>query len=733
MSRKRDRKTAVAADQNFVQPLESRVLMSATTSTLISIADSTLRDGSYISKNFGHDSTLGVQKSSTGFQRQSYVKFGLDTVNGDITSAVLTLYGRVTTTGSAKVPVNIVAVADNDWTETGITWGNKPAASTLLGTMQLGTSYTKLSLDVTNYVANARANGASFVSFDLVGGVSFGSQVLFYSRENGSNQPALKVTADAEPAPTTAPDAPTGLSADQADGGVSLTWDASTETDTYNVYRTDVTAGDSAVKIKSVTTTDYLDTSAQDGHTYKYTVRAQNAAGISGDSNVATISLDSTVPTSTGKPVFSALSTPGLAVKFSGGTVKMPSGQTITVNGGTLQFDPLPVHHEVYTGYAPQNWDGRAANRRWGDASANLMPAIDTIVLGGPYHQVLPGSVVVQNGTGTKTYVKDVDYKLNIEWGQVGNYNSRLGVWKTGAVKINYDIVFQRLDLIELLSDGTMKVKEGTAAPTVPVLPTADPGAVALAGIHVNTLDGAIRSGFSIKQRDIFPIAPKPTVAPIRPGTISKTISKLDAGKNINIAFFGDSITAGAESSGWFHNRDRTWTSLVSNAIQSRYGVTVTQTMAHESGVSAVLGGNTWNKYVLQPNDAGKHVDLVIIAMGMNDFGKPTLDPYKNALRGYINDAKARGIDVLMMTTIQSNPYYDPVIAGDHVPRSVIAQAMRDVGTEKNVAVADAYTEWVNQASRGIAPVSQLHNYFNHPGNAGHKLIANTVLQFFPG
>jgi hypothetical protein len=39
----------------------------------------------------------------------------------------------------------------------------------------------------------------------------------------------------------------------------------------------------------------------------------------------------------------------------------------------------------------------------------------------------------------------------------------------------------------------------------------------------------------------------------------------------------------------------------------------------------------------------------------------------------------------------------------------------------------------VNQASRGIAPVSQLHNYFNHPGNAGHKLIANTVLQFFPG
>lgn len=721
------------AAHSVIQPLESRLLMAAQVANLVSIGDATVRDGSYISKNFGKDSNLAVQKAGTGFQRQAFVKFDLDSLQGDVTNAVLHLYGRVTTTGSASVPVNVLPAADSDWSETAITWKTRPDVGASLGTIKVGTSYKGIDLDVTSFVANARASGESHVSFSLVGGVSFGSQILFYSRENSANQPTLKVTAQTSPTTTQKPDAPTGLSADDSDSGVSLAWDASSDTDSYNIFRTDVTAGGAATKIASVTTTDFVDNNVADSHTYRYTVRAVNSVGSSGDSNVASISIGSTTPTSTGKPKITALSNPGLAVNFSGGTVKMPDGSTITINPGTLHFDPLPVHHEIYTSYAPQNYDGRGLHRRWGDASADLVPIVDTTVLGGPYHQVLNDSVVVQNGAGTKTYVQGVDYFLNPDWGQVGNRDSRLGVWKTGSVKISYDIVFQRLDLIEVLADGTVKVKAGVAMPNVPVLPTADPGAVALAGVHVNTLDGAVRSGFKIQQRDINPIAPKPTVAPIRAGAISKTIAKLKAGKNINVAFFGDSITAGAEASGWFNNRDRTWTSLFSNGIESRYGVQVTQTMAHESGVSAVLGGNTWKKYVLQPHDAGHKVDLVVIAMGMNDFGIPNTNDYKNALRGYIADAKARGIDIILQTPIQSNPFYDPTVAADHAPRSVIAQAMRDVGAETGVAVADAFTEWMNQASRGIAPWSQLHNFFNHPGNAGHKLIANTMLQLFPG
>jgi lysophospholipase L1-like esterase len=147
----------------------------------------------------------------------------------------------------------------------------------------------------------------------------------------------------------------------------------------------------------------------------------------------------------------------------------------------------------------------------------------------------------------------------------------------------------------------------------------------------------------------------------------------------VNIAFFGDSITAGAEASGWFKDRSRTFTSVLANSIKSRYpGASVTQTMAHQNGVSAVLGGPTWSKYVINPHKAGKRVDTVIIAMGMNDYGRPSMDPYKNALRKYIAEAKSVGIEVLLVTPIQSNPYYDAVNT-THAPKSQIAQAMRDV------------------------------------------------------
>jgi lysophospholipase L1-like esterase len=201
----------------------------------------------------------------------------------------------------------------------------------------------------------------------------------------------------------------------------------------------------------------------------------------------------------------------------------------------------------------------------------------------------------------------------------------------------------------------------------------------------------------------------------------------------VNVAFFGDSITEGAEATNWVNDRSRTYTSLVSNGIRSRYaGATVVETMAHKNGVSATAGGTTWKNLVMTPHLAGKTVDLVVIAMGMNDLGKPSLDPYKNALRGYIAEARAAGIEVLLVTPIQSNPYYDSVYT-DWVPRGVIAQAMRDVAAETGVACADAHQAWLDQASRGIAPVSQLHNWFNHPGNAGMRVIADAILGHFPG
>ena len=50
----------------------------------------------------------------------------------------------------------------------------------------------------------------------------------------------------------------------------------------------------------------------------------------------------------------------------------------------------------------------------------------------------------------------------------------------------------------------------------------------------------------------------------------------------------------------------------------------------------------------------------------------------------------------------------------------------------QNATCVDVHTEWVNQATRGIPPFSQLHNMFNHPGVEGMKVYANAILRAFP-
>jgi hypothetical protein len=84
----------------------------------------------------------------------------------------------------------------------------------------------------------------------------------------------------------------------------------------------------------------------------------------------------------------------------------------------------------------------------------------------------------------------------------------------------------------------------------------------------------------------------------------------------------------------------------------------------------------------------------------------------------------------MLVTPIQSNEYYEPKQT-DRVPRATIAQAIRDVAAQENVTLVDMWQEWQNQATHGIAPSSQLHNMFNHPGEPGHQLYAASILRAF--
>src|SRR5438270_5598869 len=67
--------------------------------TLTPLADAYVRDGSYASTNYGSSTALYVKTDTTGFNRDSYLKFDLSSVSS-IGSATLRLYGLLNSSGS---------------------------------------------------------------------------------------------------------------------------------------------------------------------------------------------------------------------------------------------------------------------------------------------------------------------------------------------------------------------------------------------------------------------------------------------------------------------------------------------------------------------------------------------------------------------------------------------------------------------------------------------------------
>jgi peptidoglycan/xylan/chitin deacetylase (PgdA/CDA1 family) len=155
-------------------------------------ADAYVRDGDSANTNFGTATSLVVKKSSTGFNRVSYVKFSISNLTG-VTAAKLQMWGKLGSSGS--VPVAVGPVATTSWSETGITWNNKPAIGSALATGAVSsTTLTKLEFNVGTYVKNQRAAGKTVVSFAVQGTTNTSAVASFNSREAASNKPRLVIT-----------------------------------------------------------------------------------------------------------------------------------------------------------------------------------------------------------------------------------------------------------------------------------------------------------------------------------------------------------------------------------------------------------------------------------------------------------------------------------------------------------------------------------------------------------
>ena len=98
-------------------------------------------------QNTGGEIKLQLRSSaSTSWSRISYLKYTVSGISDPVTSAKLKIYST-----TLDASVEAYAVSDTSWTESTLTWNNRPATGILLGT-GTGTPNAWFEIDVTGYV-----------------------------------------------------------------------------------------------------------------------------------------------------------------------------------------------------------------------------------------------------------------------------------------------------------------------------------------------------------------------------------------------------------------------------------------------------------------------------------------------------------------------------------------------------------------------------------------------------
>ncbi len=156
--------TVVATDTNGTPSASSSALSVTTagasggTYTLTPVHDTFVRASSYAGTNYGSLDNLAIknQGDTDDQTRESYLRFDLSGLgSGTMVSATL----KLTVKGSKDNQTHTLSfVSDDTWTESTLTWNNRPAGSTVLDTVAgSAAADTVVSFDVTSQLDIERA------------------------------------------------------------------------------------------------------------------------------------------------------------------------------------------------------------------------------------------------------------------------------------------------------------------------------------------------------------------------------------------------------------------------------------------------------------------------------------------------------------------------------------------------------------------------------------------------
>jgi hypothetical protein len=190
----------------------SSILIRVDSEAYVATADSFVRGGSYENTNYGTDARMVVKETDSEppdveYTRWSYLKFdltGLDPDNvGHVNLRLFAGHEGVGASPTEEIDVSVHGVSNTGWSETGITWANKPTPDgtpldtvTVMPECAVNVVCQWYVLDITDYVIDALENEDEIISLALINPDPSAQGVRISSRDATTEQPHLLVTLD---------------------------------------------------------------------------------------------------------------------------------------------------------------------------------------------------------------------------------------------------------------------------------------------------------------------------------------------------------------------------------------------------------------------------------------------------------------------------------------------------------------------------------------------------------
>ena len=331
-------------------------------------------------------------------------------------------------------------------------------------------------------------------------------------------------------------------------------------------------------------------------------------------------------------------------------------------------------------------------------------------------------SLKIKTGIGPDARVlkETVDYVVNSKQGffiRLPNATFK----PTDKIYADYQVYLRRMDTLVATEDGQLKIIEGVPSKSAPEPPQLDADCLPLANIYCSPAKR------SLKIDDVMPITSLKDV-PLteqqrkkNASALARSLHMLKTGQPMNIVFWGDSITAGADASD----------SQYSFANQVVEGLKKKFPKCQLTVVNAGIGGSDTHGRLPKIDEQvlAYKPDLIILEF-INNI-RLSNDVNEASYKLAVQKIKDSGSELLIV--IPSYPIPSLINLSDwkYLDTNPYFLFLRKLCHTEMRAIANVAMRSQEMSRIGLRPYLILVDETIHPSNYGHAIYADEILKCF--